>query len=44
LIELYNKHVRDFVRPAIEHFVAAAETEDARVIVDAVPTKTAIDR
>ena len=35
LIELYNKHVRDFVRPAIEHFVAAAKTENARVVVDA---------
>jgi hypothetical protein len=35
LIELYNKHVRDFVRPAIEHFVSVAKTEDARAIVDA---------
>jgi uncharacterized protein (TIGR02646 family) len=35
LIELYNKHVRDFVRPAIDHFVAVAKSEDARVIVDA---------
>ena len=35
LIELYNKHVRDFVRPAIDHFIAVAKTEDARVIVDA---------
>jgi hypothetical protein len=35
LIELYNKHVRDIVRPAIEPFDAAIKTEDARVIVDA---------
>jgi hypothetical protein len=35
LIEAYNNHVRDLVRPAIEHFVAAAKTEDARVVVDA---------
>lgn len=35
LIELYNKHVREIVRPAIEHFVTAAKTEDARLVVEA---------
>ena len=35
MIEYYNKHVRDIVRPAIEHFDAAVKTEDVRVIVDA---------
>jgi hypothetical protein len=35
LIERYNKHVRDFIRPAIDHFVIAAKTKDARVIVAA---------
>jgi hypothetical protein len=35
LLELYNKHVRDFVRPAIEQFAITANTGDARVIVDA---------
>lgn len=35
LIEYYNKHVRDIVRPAIERFDAAAKTEDVRAITDA---------
>jgi hypothetical protein len=34
LIELYNKHVRDLVRPAIERFEEVASREDARTIVD----------
>lgn len=35
LIELYNRHVRDFVRPRVERFLAATHTEDARAIIEA---------
>ena len=35
LLELYKQHVRDFVRPAIEQFVNAARTEDARIVINA---------
>jgi len=35
LIDLYNKHVRDFVRPALAQFETVANSEDARAIIEA---------